>query len=253
MISRPTADDLPEWARTVVMRGSAAYAATSILSSSIALGMLAWQAGYHDPRAILFGAGFDVAAAVTGTAWAAGREGSWWHYTGRNATLGLFGASQVFNAAEVFSVRGHLPAEAMLVVAVFVSLVFPALALVFGHLYLVAKRSITPEAVQAVPDMPADMPGHAAGPAVESEPAAGADVPARTDDEVLGGLELVEKVTEYVRVARANRNHHGERTIAREFGLTRKDAAEVLAAAKRSLDAPPATNGARVPLPTAGA
>lgn len=287
MTSPPTADELPAWARKTIMGGSAGYAATSITASSFALGHLAWEAGYHDPRAILFGLAFEVAAMVTGTAWAAGTRGSWWEITGRRATIGLFGASLLFNAAEVLQVRNGddgkplLPAAGLLVIAVLVSFVFPVLSLLFGHLFLVAKRAVTALTTAAAPQQnaepaapaptqpaapadetspvtppptPADeqflsLPRNVA-PAVVLKPAAGADAPTRQRSVD----ELVDDVATFIAQRRKAGEHFGQRTIADKFGLSRKDAAEVQKKALERLSTPPArTNGVRVPLPTAGA
>lgn len=138
----PRADDLQPWARNVVVRGSAAYAACSITAAAVAAGHLAWQAGYDwDPRSVLFGCAFEVAAIVTGAAWAGSREGSYWYHVGKRATLGFFAASLAIQVVEVLAVRDYLPPEALLGVAALVSVVFPVLALLFGHLGMAARRA----------------------------------------------------------------------------------------------------------------
>lgn len=231
MTTSPTATDLPVWARRVVTYGGSGYAALSILSSSYALGHLAWEAGYHDPRAVLFGVGFDVAAGVTGTAWAAGAVGSWWFHTGRRATLALFAASLVFNAVEVLQVRQVLPADGLLLVAVCVSLVFPALAIVFGHLVLVARHADDP------PPPPATTKrGPRRKPHQPVSPAATAEVAAATEPNQVGG-DLVGRARQLVD------SGAGRPKLRRELGISDHQARQILQQI-RAGDHQPASDGA---------
>lgn len=142
----PDARDIPGWARVGITVFGGLLAGASVIVSSISLGKLAADAGYHDVRAVLFALGFDFAAAVTGLAWAGGRPGSYWFLFGRRATLGLFVASCVFQAAEVFQTKTDprtglplLPPDLLLLVALCVGFLFPTLSVLFGHLVMTVR------------------------------------------------------------------------------------------------------------------
>jgi hypothetical protein len=142
----PNARDIAGWARLGITVAGGLLAVASVVVSSISLGRLAADAGYHDLRAVLFALGFDFAAAVTGLAWAGGRPGSYWFHFGRRATLGLFVASCVFQAAEVFQTKTDpatglplLPPGLLLAVALCVGFLFPVLSVLFGHLVMTVR------------------------------------------------------------------------------------------------------------------
>lgn len=265
-------EELPAWARKVIARGATVYAAASTTASSISLGHLASQAGHDWARSLLFAVSFECAAAITGTAWVAGRRGGWWHTTGKAATLGLLAASLTFNAAEVLQVQGRLPAGLLLAVAVAVALVFPVGALLFAHLALMVRHVVAASrtdgaAARAATAVLVDQLGHAPLPVREvvrevpvylQRPDPAGDVPpAGSGDQPEQNATLLERVLADLRAAAAARPplSDGQRPVAERLGIPRSRAgfAEAHKEAKRLLDLEQAdtthTNGHRVPLP----
>jgi hypothetical protein len=253
------AEELPDWARKLIARGATGYAAASTTASSISLGHLASAAEYDLARSVLFGVSFECAALITGTAWVAGRRGGWWFTVGRAATLGLLAASLVFNAAEVLQLRGILPAQLLLLVAVLVSAVFPIAALLFAHLALMVKQVSVPafDAVRARAELGelVDRLGVAPLPVVLEAAPTPPNVPdpihAVPDLDVPDlDVPLLDQVTEFVRRQRATGGYHGERTVMREFDLSRTEAKALLDQAKALLDLPSPTSDQRRLVPT---
>lgn len=248
------AEELPDWARKLIARGATGYAAASTTASSISLGHLASAAEYDLARSVLFGVSFECAALITGTAWVAGRRGGWWFTVGRAATLGLLAASLVFNAAEVLQLRGILPAQLLLLVAVLVSAVFPIAALLFAHLALMVKQVSVPafDAVRARAELGelVERLGVAPLPVVlEAAP-----TPPNVPDPIHAvpdlDVPLLNQVTEFVRRQRETGGYHGERTVMREFDLSRTEAKALLDQAKALLDLPSPASDQRRLVPT---
>ena len=148
----PDARDLAPWAQSGISWAGGLLAFASVIAGSISLGRLAYDAGYHDPRCVLFALGFDFAAAVTGLAWAGGRPRSYWFYFGRRATLALTGTSLLFQGAEVLQTMTNeatgkplLPPEWLLVVALCVAGLFPLMSVLFGHLVMTVRGAAAAE------------------------------------------------------------------------------------------------------------